>query len=100
MSGGKISNNVAKEFGGGVLNTVGTFNMLGGEISNNTAKHGGGVLSIDDSITQPTFNMFDGKISNNVANNFGSCLKLVYKWNCVCYFVISCGKSICKVYTL
>jgi Na+-transporting methylmalonyl-CoA/oxaloacetate decarboxylase gamma subunit len=67
MSGGEISGNTVSDRGGGVYHGKGEFTMSGGEISNNWADFsGGGVHSRVD-----TFTMSGGVISGNTANNWG-----------------------------
>ena len=52
MTGGKITNNTANYYGGGVYLSSGRFNMTGGEISGNTANYyGGGVYAYASSVT-------------------------------------------------
>ena len=68
MSGGTISNNTARDNGGGVNVDGGygqAFNMSGGSITGNTAQHyGGGGVGIDDG---GTFTMSGGSITANTA---------------------------------
>ena len=71
MYGGKISNNKAAYYGGGIYNS-GIFTMYGGEISGNTATKGGGVAS-----TGGTFRMFGGKISGNTADWGGGVFRIM-----------------------
>ncbi len=67
MRGGIISDNVAWDKGGGVLNyfMLSFFRLSGGVVSNNTAILGGGVCSDDD------LGMSGGVISGNTANYGG-----------------------------
>ena len=62
MFGGTISGNTAKNGGGGVFCNYGNFSMFGGTISGNTAEYGGGVYSIGGG-----FSRFGGVISGNTA---------------------------------
>ena len=66
MNGGKISENKASNWGGGVYikDRKGSFILNGGEISNNTAQVGAGVYM--DQYTK--FNMRGGSVSNNTAS--------------------------------
>ena len=68
MTGGTISGNVAKSDGGGVYAYTGsTFTMTGGTVSDNTAKiQGGGVY-----VYRSTFTLTDSEIAHNDARNNG-----------------------------
>jgi parallel beta-helix repeat protein len=58
--------------GGGVLVSLGEFEMTGGTISGNTANSGGGVYSIVGMVGQSgLFTMYGGTISGNIANDGG-----------------------------
>ncbi|MGI6721333.1 MAG: hypothetical protein ACOX4I_02060 [Anaerovoracaceae bacterium] len=60
MNSGSISNNLAKDDGGGIYIDDGTVNINGGSISSNTTyTHGGGIY------TTGTINLKDGSISGN-----------------------------------
>jgi len=68
INGGEISNNTARDFGGGVYNYVfAKFVMNGGAITGNTAKNGGGVLNANTC----TFEMAGGAITGNTARENG-----------------------------
>ena len=69
MSGGAITDNETKEYGGGVCNEDGTFEMSGGEITRNKSeKNGGGVQHA----SQEPFKMSGtAKITNNTAISNG-----------------------------
>jgi hypothetical protein len=71
MNGGKISDNTADGYGGGVYVKNGTFTMNGGKISNNvnTFSAGGGGVQVTDS--GAFFIMNGGEISGNTALAFG-----------------------------
>lgn len=64
MAGGIISDNEAKEGGGGVSVKKGTFKMEGGDIYSNEARNGGGVY-----VDQGTFEMVYGNIGGVIVNN-------------------------------
>ena len=66
ISGGKISGNTAKTFGGGVYVQSGTTTISGGEISGNTANYGGGVY-----VQSGTAAIGGGEIRGNTATFFG-----------------------------
>ena len=66
LSNGTISNNTAKDSGGGIFSSYGTINMSGGKISENNASLGGGVY-----FDFNKFVMTDGIISKNQAKRGG-----------------------------
>ena len=69
MSGGSITGNKAKQYGGGVyVGETGTFELTGGEITGNTSQTaGGGVYAADSS----TFKMSGGSITGNTSDVIG-----------------------------
>ena len=70
--GGILTNNMAKDNGGGVYVKSGTFTMTGGSITNNTAEFGfGGALCVDGDNNEVTITLSGGEISNNTATNGG-----------------------------
>jgi len=67
MKGGKITGNEAKGtemgYGGGVMSTLGIFEMSGGTISDNTASRGGGIYNTSSS----TLVVYNSNIIDNTA---------------------------------
>lgn len=74
ISGGKISNNIATQYGGGISlgaatqTDKGIINLSGGEISYNHANKGGGGVTFTQNGNNNEFNMTGGLISHNTAD--------------------------------
>lgn len=66
MTGGRIAENYAGQWGGGVYLSSGTFEMSGGSIENNSSKTGGGIY-----VTSAVFEMTGGTIEGNSATETG-----------------------------
>ena len=72
FEGGQVSENRAKEDGGGIY-AHGTLNMTGGTVKDNKAEHNGGGIGLDDN---SEMSLTGGTITENSADNQGGGIKV------------------------